>query len=288
VEEAGVASYRKMQAFPIAAFRQAYTVLWNGRWVPAPTYGGGPQLYPLWNSQQQGGVARIVAPAIIAVHEWLESHPELASEIYIMYHDSIIVAVPEDDEDIMRQVGTFVAQQLMTQIPYEMTVVKGHKVPWPSGCDLYENQKKWGWRPDKDFPYEYGKDEGEVIITYPEENAWQDMLEQAHNRLEVALRKKEKEITYWENYVVCEAMPWYNGEDIEPLVNWSDIVGNSTRAELNAQARFWEQALQMSEHNIPENAVQIVGDFVEWVQLLDTLDQEYQQLQDRLKGLKDG
>ncbi len=80
--------------------------------------------------------------------------------------------VPEDNEVLMREIGSFVAKQLMTQIPYDLTVVGEHMVPWPSGCDLYENQKKWGWRPDKEFPYYCGEDEGEVVISFPEEEAW--------------------------------------------------------------------------------------------------------------------
>ena len=53
------------------------------------------------------------------------------------------------------------------------------------------------------------------------------------------------------------------------------IIETYSRVEINAQARFWAEALRTAADTIPAWAQQIVGDFVEWTHVLDTLYREY-------------
>jgi hypothetical protein len=287
IERAGMNSYRDMRSFPIPAFRQAYTELWNGRWVPAPTKGGDPLLYPLWNSQQQGGVAGIVNPSVIKTHFWLQKHPEYRSDMYLMIHDSIIAEVPEDDEEAARAVGRFISKQLMTQIPYEMSIVGEHRVPWPSGCDLYENKDKWGWRPGKEFPFYCGEDEGDVVITFPEDEAWEIMHSKAVKRATKCLSEAANGIDRLIDHDAVGLVPWREEDDtITGPITHAEFKGYS-REMLNDQARYWSRAIDQFPDLVPTEYLHNLKNFVEWVQELDEKEQQYEEAATSLQRLKE-
>lgn len=274
-EDRGYQSWQKMAQFPLPLGRQAYTECFNGQWVPAPEQWGRPKFYTMWNAQQQHGVAGIVMPSVIAVHDWLQEHPELNSDIYIMVHDSIIVEVPEDDEESARQVGEYVSMQLSTQVPLELTVVDGIAVPWPSGCDLYENCKKWGWRPDKEFPFDCGEDEGERVFTYPEEDAWEIMRSKALIRAEKKITAVLRDITQHYQHPPSENVVWWDGES-HSCISWENTVQYSPE-EHYAQSRYWGDVLTVQDQKVAGPVREAINEYRKWVAELYRLDQLHQQ-----------
>ena len=287
VQELGKKSYyRKMINFPLEMGRQAYTELWNGRWVPAPSYRNRPKLYALWNSQQQGGVGGIAMPAIIKSHQYFRDHPELGADILLMVHDSIIIEVPDDDWEAVQQAGTYVAQQLSTQMPFELTVVDGIGVPWPSGCDLYENKDKWGWRPDADFPYYCGEDEGDVVITFPEDQAWEVIKDKALVRLDKQLRALKRDINAHYASAPVKQLVWYDEEtETYPCVDWQSTVQYSAE-EHYTQSRYWGRILQLHNDSLDEGVKENLRCYRDWVDALYKLDMQFQTLREQYEYTK--
>lgn len=286
IEREGLQSYQRMLEFPIKAARQAYTVLWNGRWVPAPTQYGKPKLYPLWNTQQQGGVGGIAVKAINAAHQYFKEHPELGADIYTMIHDSLVIEIPDDNWEAAQQAGLYVSQQLMTQIPLEMTVVDGIPVPWPSDCDLYENKVKWGWQPDREFPYFCGNGEGEVMIAFPEDEAWAIMCDKAMAEAEAGKRGIVREITALFATRVADSIPWYNENKINPCVKWERVI-QYLPEEHYAQSRFWGDFLRINKHELEPKVISMLDAYREWVEELHTLDIKFQALKERYEWARD-
>lgn len=273
-ERQGLAMLDRMSTFPLKAARQAYTVLYNGRWVPAPTVWGQPKLYALWNARQQGGVGGILQDAILEVQEWLDEHPDLGTDMYLMIHDSTIAEVPEDNEEIARLAGQVISRALSTQIPYDITVVNGILVPWPSGCDLYENKDKWGWRPGKEFPYECGTKKEPVEYTCTQAEANEVIFDRARKKIEQEIKDLERQKEYLYQTPPVKKLIWLeNG--ITSCISWETAVQYSIEQH-ESQARQWD--LQLRLLNLPDNFRKGIEKYRDWVRQVYNLEQE-------LKGL---
>lgn len=179
------------------AHESAFVTLWNGRRVWIETLPDGKiKAYTGWNAIQQGGVGGIINRVVVKLTQWLDKQRDtlgFRSFVFQQEHDAVIVAVPADNVREMWEVGAYTAKLLMTQLPYDFTVIDGIHVPWPSGCNLHENESKWNWRwnpkapshiKGKPSPFPTIDENGNKIeITYPEAAAWVTMIKKAKSVL---------------------------------------------------------------------------------------------------------
>lgn len=129
------------------AEKYGYTILWDGRRVKIQEYDGKVKGYTAINSLNQGGVASLVARAMLRIERLLdEKYPR--SRIALQVHDSIIVSLHKDDyptavQEIIEIMGSVIPDDFNNRtIP---------ACRWLVTLDNRENSRKWGYRVGHDY-----------------------------------------------------------------------------------------------------------------------------------------
>lgn len=157
------------------ADKYGYTILWDGRRVKIQEYFDGTNKgYTAINSLNQGGVAALVARAMLEIERLLdEKYPR--SRIALQVHDSIIVSLHRDDYPNAVQE---MIEIMATIIPDDFNNRTTPACRWLVTLDNRENAGKWGYRYNREYllpldeyvnrwgvhKYEPGEDEAPVWI----------------------------------------------------------------------------------------------------------------------------
>lgn len=127
---------------------KGYTILWTGRQVSIKQWEGKYKGYTAWNSLAQGGVAEMVARAIVLIRRWLRQNG-FKSRVAMQVHDSLVIAYLLEEYEI---VAPMIIEIMATVMPEEWRNRTTPACRFLTDIDHPSNSKKWGYVPGQEYP----------------------------------------------------------------------------------------------------------------------------------------